>query len=87
MMTTCDNHDVDDGNTTTVEPVAAAVAAMVAPTVTPPPLPLTATMATPRGPSTSTPGLAPFRCGLVSGGGGQRTTTSSVIHVGWHSPL
>jgi hypothetical protein len=60
-MTTSDNRGADDGGTTTVEP--AVVAAVVAPEATPPPPPLTAMTATPRGPSTSTPGPAPFRCG------------------------
>jgi hypothetical protein len=67
-MTTCDNRGADDDDTITTEPTTAVV--VVAPTVTPPPPPLTATMATPRGPSTSTPRLAPFRCDLVPKGGG-----------------
>jgi hypothetical protein len=65
-MTTRDNCSADDGGTTTAEPMAATD--VVVPAVTPPPPPLTAAMATPRGPSTSTPRLTPFRCGLDWGG-------------------
>jgi hypothetical protein len=60
---THDTRDADDGSAT-----AAAVAAVVVPAATPPSAALTATMATPRGPSTLTTGLTQFRCGLVPGG-------------------
>jgi hypothetical protein len=61
---------------------------VAAPAATPPPLPLTAVTATPHGPSTLTPGLAPFRCGPVSGGGGARCPAASPIgHAGRLSPL
>jgi hypothetical protein len=65
--TTRDNRDVDDGGTTTAAPAATTV--VVAPAATPLSLLLTTAMATPRGPSTSTPGPAPFKCGLDGGGG------------------
>jgi hypothetical protein len=74
MMTTHDNRGVDDDGVTTVELTVAA--AVVAPAVTPPLLPLTAAMATPRRPSTSTPGPTPFRCGPVLGG----STSNSLSH-------
>jgi hypothetical protein len=67
-MTTHDNRGTDDGSTTTAEPVASA--AVAAPATTPPSSSLMATTATPRAPSTSTPGPAPFRCGPIPGGGG-----------------
>jgi hypothetical protein len=67
MMTTCDNCGVD-GLTITEPTTAVDVVVVVAPAATPPPPPLTATTATPRGPSTSTLGPTPFRCGLVLGG-------------------
>jgi hypothetical protein len=57
----------DDVDATTAEP--AVVAAVVDLAATSPSPPLTVAMATPLGPSTSTPGLAPFRCGPVLGGG------------------
>jgi hypothetical protein len=72
--TSCDNRGADNGSTTIAEPAAAATVA--APAATLPPPPFTTTTATPRGPSTSTPGPAPFRCGLVPGG----STSSSLSH-------
>jgi hypothetical protein len=73
--TTYDNRGVDDGDTTT-----ATATAVVAPAATPPLPPLTATMAKPCGPSTSTPGLTPFRCGLVHEGvGGRRQAASPIV--------
>jgi hypothetical protein len=85
-MTTHDNRSADNGGMITVEPTAAeAVAAMVALAVTPPPPPLTAAMTTPCGPSTSTPGPAGFRCGLVPGG--RRPTTSPSGHASRRSHI
>jgi hypothetical protein len=81
--TTRDNRGVVLDSTTTAELMPAA--AVVAPTTTPPPSPLTAAMATPRGPSTLTLGPAPFKCGLVPGG--RRPTASPVDHDGRRSPL
>jgi hypothetical protein len=87
-MTTRNNRGVDNGDTTTVEPVAAtSVAAVVALAATPPPPPFTAATTTPRGPSTLTTGLAPFRCGLVLRGGGRRPASSPVSHAGQRSHL
>jgi hypothetical protein len=66
--TTRDNRGTDDDGMTTAEPTTVVV--VVVPAATPPPPPLTATTATPHGPSTSTPRPAPFRCGPIPGGGG-----------------
>jgi hypothetical protein len=85
MTTTHDNRGVDGGGVTTVELTVAA--AVVAPAVTPPLLPLTVAMATPRRPSTSTPGPTLFRCGPVLGGGGRRPIASPIDHAGRRSPL
>jgi hypothetical protein len=71
--TTCNNHGTGDGSMTTAEPTAA----VVAPAATPPPSPLMATTTTPCGPSTLTPRLAPFRCGLVLRGGGLTSSSLS----------
>jgi hypothetical protein len=76
MTTTRDNRNIDNDDVTTTE----LTADVVAPVVTPPPPPLTAPTTTPCGPSTSTPGPAPFRSELVSGERGGGSTSSSLSH-------
>jgi hypothetical protein len=76
MTTTRDNRNIDNDDATTTE----LAADVVAPVVTPPPPPLTAPTTTPCGPSTSTPGPAPFRSELVSGERGGGSTSSSLSH-------